>query len=79
MLIAFKISSKKRIGVGKYEHRDLREYFKIWDEKYTITDFICKYDGDTYAMTGGRRSPLELGDATMPFRTRQVLTGSNTF
>ena len=77
MLIAFKFSSKKRIGVGKYEHRDLREFFKIWDEKYSVTDFICTYDGDTYAMSEGKRSPLELDEATMPFRTKQVLTSSN--
>ena len=79
MLIAFKFSSKKRIGTGKYEHRELREYFKVWDEKYPVTDFICTYDGDTHAMYEGKRSPLELKEATMPFRTKQVLASSNTF
>jgi Holliday junction resolvase len=79
MIIAFKFSSKKRIGTGKYEHRELREYFKIWNEKYPITDFICTYEGDTYAMLEGKRSQLELEEATMPFRTKQVLTSSNTF
>jgi len=71
MLIAFKFSSKKRIGTGKYEHRELREYFKIWDEKYPITDFICTYDGDTYAMCEGKRSPLGLAESIMPFTTKQ--------
>lgn len=79
MIIAFKFSSKKRIGTGQYEHRELREYFKIWNEKYPVTDFICTYDGDTYAMSEGKRSQLELEEAIMPFRTKQVLTGSNTF
>ena len=72
MIIAFKFSSKKRIGTGKYEHRELREYFKIWNEKYPVTDFICTYDGDTYAMSEGKRSQLELKEAIMPFRTKQV-------
>jgi len=79
MIIAFKFSSKKRIGTGKYEHRELREYFKIWNEKYPVTDFICTYEGDTYAMSDGKRSQLELEEAVMPFRTKQVLTSSNTF
>ncbi len=67
MIVAFKFSSKKRIGTGKYEHRELREYFKIWDEKYPVTDFICTYDGDTYAMSEGKRHPLELESCMMPF------------
>jgi hypothetical protein len=78
MIIAFKFSSKKRIGTGKYEHRELREYFKIWNEKYPVTDFICTYEGDTYAMSEGKRSQLELDEAVMPFRTKQVFS-SNTF
>lgn len=67
MIVAFKFSSKKRIGTGKYEHRELREYFKIWDEKYPVTDFICTYDGDTYAMSEGKRHPLKLESGIMPF------------
>ena len=67
MIVAFKFSSKKRIGTGKYEHRELREYFKIWDEKYPVTDFICTYDGDTYAMSEGKRHPLKLESCVMPF------------
>ncbi len=33
VLLAFKFLSKKRLGVGKYESRELREFYKIWDEK----------------------------------------------
>lgn len=40
MIVAFKFSSKKRIATGKYEHRQLREYYKIWDESYPVTDFV---------------------------------------
>ncbi|SMH70806.1 PDDEXK family nuclease [Candidatus Nitrosotalea okcheonensis] len=70
MIIAFKFSSKKRIDTGKYEHRELREYFKIWDEKYPVTDFICTYDGDTYVMHDGKRQSLKLESGTMPFTKR---------
>jgi Holliday junction resolvase len=78
MIIAFKFSSKKRIGTGKYEHRELREYFKIWDERYPVTDFICTYAGDTHAMSEGKRSTLDLQDCVMPFNKKQVLTKPNT-
>ena len=33
VILAFKFLSKKRIGVGKYEKRELREFFKIWNSK----------------------------------------------
>ncbi|MDH3696125.1 MAG: resolvase, partial [Nitrosopumilus sp.] len=32
VILAFKFLSKKRIGLGEYENRELREFFKIWDE-----------------------------------------------
>jgi Holliday junction resolvase len=78
MIVAFKFSSKKRIGTGKYEHRELREFFKIWDEQYPTTDFICTYDGETYAMSEGKRTTLKLEDGVMPFIKKQVLTKPNT-
>ncbi len=67
MIIAFKFLSKKRIGIGKYERRELREYYKIWDESYPVTDFVCTYDGVTYALMEGKRKQLELEDGFMPF------------
>ena len=70
MIVAFKFSSKKRIGTGRYERRELREFFKIWDEKYPVTDFICTYEGDTYAMFEGKRSHLKLEDSMMPFKNK---------
>ena len=78
VVIAFKFSSKKRVGIGKYEHRELREFFKVWDEKYPVTDFICTYDGDTYAMSEGKRSHLKLGIDVMPFIKKQRITKPNT-
>lgn len=71
MVVAFKFSSKKRIGTGKYEHRELREFFKIWDERYPVTDFICTYEGDTYAMSDGKRTDLHLESCVMPFIKRR--------
>ena len=67
MIIAFKFLSKKRIDIGKYEHRQLREFYKTWDESNKITDFVCTYDGETYALVDGKRQTLELEDYQMPF------------
>lgn len=67
MIIAFKFLSKKRIDTGKYEHRELREYYKVWDESYPVTDFVCTYDGLTYALTDGKRHQLDLRNCRMPF------------
>ena len=66
-IIAFKFLSKKRIGTGKYEHRQLREFYKIWDESNKITDFVCTYEGETYALVNGNRQKLVLEDYQMPF------------
>lgn len=70
MIIAFKFLSKKRIGKGMYEQREFREYYKIWDEVNTATNFVCTYDGLTYAIVDGERKALNLDDCSMPFRTR---------
>jgi len=67
MIIAFKFLSKKRIGTGKYEHRKLREYYKEWNESYPVTDFVCTYEGNTYAISNGERCGLQLEDCAMPF------------
>ena len=67
MVIAFKFLSKKRIGTGKYEHRQLREFYKTWDESNKITDFVCTYNGETYALVDSKRQTLELKDCLMPF------------
>lgn len=67
MVIAFKFLSKKRIGTGKYEHRQLREFYKTWDESNKITDFVCTYNGETYALVDSKRQSLELKNCLMPF------------
>ena len=70
VIIAFKFLSKKRIGKGQYEHRELREYYKAWDETNPSTDFVCTYDGTTYSLTNGKRNRLQLEEHGMPFDTK---------
>ena len=71
VLLAFKFLSKKRIGVGEYESRELREYFKIWDESLEITDCVCTYEGKFFAKIEGSRKELFLKECKMPFKTKQ--------
>jgi Holliday junction resolvase len=71
MIIAFKFSSKKRIGTGQYEHRELREYYKMWNESHQVTDFVCTYEGETYALSDGQRKSLFLEECQMPFTIKK--------
>lgn len=70
VILAFKFLSKKRIGQGQYENRELREFYKIWDESKTITDCVCTYDGEIFAKMNGRRVSLDLKEQKMPFKTK---------
>ena len=72
VLLAFKFLSKKRLGVGKYESRELREFYKIWDENLDITDCVCTYDGKIYAKVDGSRKEIYLEECKMPFKTKQA-------
>ena len=67
VILAFKFLSKKRVGVGTYEKRELREFFKVWDSKKSPTDIVCRYDGITYALKEGKKKKLALKDYVMPF------------
>lgn len=71
VLLAFKFLSKKRIDIGIYESRELREYFKIWDETLEITDCVCTYEGKFFAKIDGSRKELFLKECLMPFKTKQ--------
>ena len=71
VLLAFKFLSKKRLGVGKYESRELREFYKIWDESLEITDCVCTYEGKFFAKIDGTRKELFLKECYMPFKTKQ--------
>ena len=70
VILEFKFLSKKRIGVGKYEKRELREFFKIWNPRRTPIDIVCKYDGDTYTIKEGKKKKMSLKDHKMPFESR---------
>ena len=70
VILAFKFLSKKRIGLGKYEKRELREFYKVWNPKKTPIDIVCRYDGNTYALKEGKKKKLSLKDYEMPFVSR---------
>jgi len=70
VILAFKFLSKKRIGVGKYENRELREFYKVWNPLDEIIDCVCTYDGKTYGIKNGGQVNLKLEEFQMPFKTR---------
>ena len=70
VVLAFKFLSKKRIDIGQYESRKLREFFKIWDSSLNITDYVCTYEGHTYALENGKRNKVSLEDYQMPFNSK---------
>ena len=70
VILAFKFLSKKRVGVGQYEKRELREFYKVWNQKKSPTDMVCKYDGATYALKEGKKEKLVLKAYKMPFTAR---------
>jgi len=70
VILAIKFLSKKRIGVGKYESRELREFYKVWNTECEIMDCVCTYDGKTYGIKQGKQVPLSLEEFQMPFKTK---------
>ena len=70
VILAFKFLSKKRIGTGLYERRELREFYKVWNKKKDPVDIVCRYDGTTYALIQGEKKKLILKDCDMPFKSR---------
>ena len=71
VILAFKFLSKKRIGNSLYEKRELREFFKVWNTKFTPIDIVCKYDGTTYGLINGKRKSIKLKDYKMPFKEKK--------
>ncbi len=74
VIFAIKFLSKKWVAPGKYEGRELREFFKVWDESMNIVDCICTYNGETFALENGKRSKINLNDYSMPFNSRPKIT-----
>jgi len=73
VILAFKFLSKKRIGIDQYESRQLREFYKVWDESQEITDCVCTYEGKTYGLIEGKRISLHLEDYQVPFKSRHQI------
>ena len=73
VIFAFKFLSKKRIGVGKYEKRELHEFYKVWNKTKKPIDFVCTYYGKTYALKNGKQEKLVLKDFLMPFKSKYQL------
>ena len=74
VIFAFKFLSKKRIGLGEYEKRELREFYKVWDKSKQISDFACNYDGNTYSIINAKRQKLDLKDFKIPFVSKNTKT-----
>lgn len=70
VILAIKFLSKKRIGIGQYESRELREFYKVWNTSCEIMDCVCTYDGKTYGIKQGKQVPLYLEEFQMPFKTK---------
>ncbi len=70
VILAFKFLSKKRIGLGQYESRELREFYKVWNTSNEIIDCVCTYDGETYALRDKKHSNLVLENYQMPFKSK---------
>lgn len=70
VVLAFKFLSKKRIGKDKYESRELREFYKIWDQKINPINCTCTYDGKIFCIQNGNKQELDLADCIMPFKTK---------
>ena len=70
VILAFKFLSKKRIGKGEYEKRELREFYKIWNVKKKPINVVCKYDGTVYGLNYGCKTKLKLQDYKMPYNSR---------
>ena len=73
VILAFKFLSKKRIDTGKYEKRELREFYKVWNKKKKVIDCVCTYGGKTYALKNGKQKKLVLKDFLMPFKSKYQL------
>jgi len=71
VLLAIKFMSKKRIGKGKYENRQLREYFKIWGRDTIPTTTIIRYEGYTDLKFAESKMAILLEECKMPFKTKQ--------
>jgi len=67
VILAFKFLSKKRIDIGEYENRELKEYYKIWNESQEVVNCVCTYNGEVYGIKNGKHKKLVLNEFVPPF------------
>lgn len=73
VILAFKFLSKKRVDIDVYKSRELREFFKIWDDDLDITDCVCSYDGKiSIKVDGIEKTEIALKSGKMPFQIRGI-------
>ncbi len=61
--------------VPYYEKRQLREFYKIWDNNKKAVNCVCTYNGNMYTIKNGIQKKLHLQNLHPPFKTRyQMIT-----
>ncbi len=70
VVLAFKFLAKRRIGTGIYEHRKMREFFKVWPKDQMPVECSCNYRGEVYLLQNGVRTRTHLDDGKMPFAVK---------
>lgn len=67
VILAFKFLSKKRLGVGQYQTRKLKEYYKVCVED-NIINCTCTYSGELYSINNNSKSKINFKEFKMPFK-----------
>lgn len=76
VILAFKFSSKRRVGPAQYKSRELREFYKVRSPRSKPVECVCTYDGDFYAKRKGTYNDYDKirirnAECVMPFETKQ--------
>jgi Holliday junction resolvase len=70
-VLAFKFLRKRRLKGGGYEKRELREYYKEFNQQLKsgerAPDVICTYQGNFYIISKGLKKSVDLPNFKMPF------------
>lgn len=70
VILAFKFSTKKRVGLGEYKQRKLREIFKEWDKTKESVNLVCTYNGDVYQQSDKSKMAIPLQDHKIEFNSK---------
>ncbi len=70
-VLAFKFLRKRRLKGGGYEKRELKEYYKEFNQQLNsgerAPDVICTYQGNFYIISKGLKKSVDLPNFKMPF------------